>query len=147
MDEWRFNKQYDDMEQVAEFLPAFLDVLAEIEGAGQYRYNTSFKGRIPGIEGACEDTAIYLLQALERARKESARIAELLEAGYVYVTELTETHRYGHVVLTPTRHMGATWAEFHDVRVVPNGNRPYALLPKGKRTNGWLVEGRNVLVS
>jgi len=147
MTEWRFNKEYDDMEQVAQFLPAFLDVLTEIESAGQYRYNDSFKGRIPGIAGACEDTAIYLLQGLERARKESARIEELLAAGYVYVTELPATRKYGHVVLTPTRHMGEEWAEFHDARVVPNGGRPYAILGKGRSVNGHLISGRNVLVS
>jgi hypothetical protein len=147
MTEWQFNKQYADLEQVAEFLPAFLDVLAEIEGAGQYRYNAAFKGRIPGIEGAREDTAIYLLQGLERARKEAARIDELLQAGYIYVTELTETRRYGHVVLTPTRHMGEQWAEFHDVRLVPRDGRPYGLLPKGRSVNGALVSGRNVLAS
>jgi len=144
--EWRFNRQYGDLAQVEQFLPAFLVVLAEIETAGQYRYNASFKGRIPGIEGACEDTAIYLLQGLEAQRRQDERVAQLVAAGYEHLTQLSETRKYSHVVLYPRSRMGGAWAEYRDARLVTNGSRPYAVLPKGRRTNGHLVSGRAVLV-
>lgn len=143
---WRFNRQYGDLSQVEQFLPAFLVVLAEIEAAGQYRYNDSFKGRIPGIEGAGEDTAIYLLQGLEAQRRQDDRVAALLDDGYEHLSRLEETRKYAHVVLYPTTRMGGAWAEYRDARLVANGSRPYAVLPKGKRTNGHLVAGRAVLV-
>jgi len=149
MSEWRFNKQYDDLEQVAEFLPHFVSVLNALTAAGEYRYNDSFTGRIPGIEGPDEGRAIYLLQGLDRVRTQAARVAELVQAGYVHVTEATHTHRYGHIVLYSPNRNGGTWEEFRNARLIPSrtGSKPYAVLPKGKRANGWLVSGRNVLVS
>ena len=59
---WTFSKDYKDLEQVGEFYPAYLAVYESLRAAGEYPYNDSFKGRIPGIEGPQEDTAIYLLQ-------------------------------------------------------------------------------------
>jgi hypothetical protein len=85
---WVWNNDYDDLEQVAEFLPAFLTVLADIESAGQYRYNDSFKGRIPGIAGDHEDTGIYLLQGLERKRAQQSKVDDLLAQGYVWLRKV-----------------------------------------------------------
>ena len=44
-----FNGDFQDLAQVAPFLPAFEARLAELEAAGEYRYNDAFKGCIPGI--------------------------------------------------------------------------------------------------
>lgn len=135
-----------DPERLAPFLPAFLVVLAEIEAAGKYRYNASFKGRVPGIEGDDEDTAIYLLQGLERDRREAARVQELLAAGYEHVTHVGTPQKYSHVVLYTTKKMAGEWAEYHDVRVTgTTKGLPYGLIPKGRRTHGYAVAGRQVL--
>lgn len=141
-----FNKDYRDYAQVEEFLPAFMSRLAELESAGQYRYNDSFKGHIPGIEGPSEDSAIYMLQGLERWNTERARVAALLASGYSELTELDTMTRYSHIVLVRVRDMGEPWADYHDARLVPKDGQPYAILPKGKRTNGYSVSGRRVLV-
>lgn len=148
--EWHFNRSWDDLEQVAEFLPDFMDVLAELTSAGRYRYNDSFMGRIPGIAGIAEEgRAIYLLQGLEHAREEAARVASLIQTGYVYVTHLDAVRRFSHIALVPTRRMGEPWAEFHDARLVSSvvTFEPHAVIPKGKRTNGFPVGSRAVLVA
>lgn len=144
---WRFNRDYDDVEQVAPFLPDFLTRLAELEAAGQYRYNDSFRGSIPGIAGPDEDRGIYLLQGLERQRAQDAKVAELLARGYERVETLDGVRRFAHVVLYPTRRGGGEWAEYRQARLVPRNGGPYAVLPKGKRTNGYSIGDRAVLVS
>lgn len=143
---FRFNKSYDDLAQVAPYLPAFLARLEELQAAGQYRYNDSFKGRIPGIEGPDEDTAIYLLQGLQRQQEQDAKVAGMVADGYRRIEALTEIQRFDHVVLVPTRRMGGEWSEFREARIVPREGRPYGVLRKGKRTNGVLISDRDVYV-
>lgn len=144
---FKFNRDYKDYGQVEQFVPAFMARLREIEAAGQYRYNDSFKGHIPGIEGPDEDTAIYLLQGLERRNRQDEKVAALLAAGYEHASTLDGTTKFERVVLYPTREMGGEWAEYQDARLVPyESGEPRAILPKGKRTHGHLVNGRAVLV-
>jgi hypothetical protein len=148
-----FNHDYNDSTQVAEWLPRFREVLAELEAAGKYRYNDAFRGRIPGIEGRDEDTAIYMLQTLEREGAQDAKVAALIRSGYEHVEHLTGVQRFAHVVLYPTRRMGGEWVEFRDCRLVPEAKPnqiaatgPVAsVLPKGRRTHGHRVDGRAVL--
>lgn len=155
---FRFNKSYDDLEQVREFMPAFLARLHALEAAGKYRYNDAFKGHVPGIEGPDEDTAIYLLQGLEHQDRQGEKVAALLADGYRWLDELAETQRFTHICLVPTRRNGGEWAEYHDARVVPcsvawpNGagkrtpNAPGVILPKGRRSHGYMVNDRRLLV-
>lgn len=158
-----FNGDYNDFAQVAEYIGDFARVRAEIIEAGQYPYNASFEGRIPGefnrttrknVEGDHETAAIYMLQCLYRAWEIEARVLDLLAKGYRHITYLDEIKRFQHVVLYPTdRHQGE-WAEYEGARLLPETNerqtevtgRIRGVLPKGKRTRGYLVNGRNVLV-
>lgn len=143
---FRFNRDYDNLEQVAQYLPRFLEVLAEIEAAGRYRYNDLFKGRIPGIEGPDEDTAIYLLQGLERKRRQDARVAALLADGYDFVEQPADRQRFSAVALVPVRRMGGEFKEYADVRVTLDAyGRPWGLLPKGARTRGVQIGDRRIL--
>lgn len=146
---WRFDKDYGNFDQVAPFLPEFMAVLAELEAADKYRYNDSFKGRIADIAGPHEDSAIYLLQGLERKTAEDAKVTALLAEGYTHVDELParSAQRYRHIVLYPSRRMGGSWAEYHDARLIERDGKPHGILPKGKRTRGYAVGDRHVLVS
>jgi hypothetical protein len=134
-----FNKQYRDLEQVAPFLADFDRVYAEIRASGQYTYNDSFRGRVPGIEGPDEDRAIYMLQNLRRERENDARLAALLTDGYELVERLDATTKFARVVLMP--HSGYVGTgpitEFEDARVVPGEDgRPRFILRKRKRNYG-----------
>jgi hypothetical protein len=139
-----WNKEWDE-EQVAEHLPAFLAVYEEVKRPGDFAYNDSFKGRIPEIAGEWEDRAIYLLQGLRRKRIMEARVRELEADGYRDVETLDDLTRCEGVALVPTRRMGGEFVEYQDVRLVPRDGRPYGVLPKGKRTRGYAVNGRRVL--
>ena len=143
---WTWNKNYDDLEQVAEFYPAYLTRYHELEAAGQYPYNDSFKGHIPGIEGPREDTAIYLLQGLRRQRAMNERITGWLAEGFEPVDSLAAVRKFPRVILYRADRSGE-WHEYTDARLVPETNPRQAeitggisaLLPKGKRAHGVYV--------
>ena len=141
-----WNRDYKDLEQVAEWLPEFTAIRDEITAAGGYPYNNDFKGRIPGISGEREDTAIYLLQGLYRRREMDLRIAQWLVDGWRHIDSVAATERFAHVILYKADRSGE-WHEYADARLMPEPNprqaevtgRIRALLPKGKRTNGVMV--------
>jgi hypothetical protein len=142
---WEWNGAWDE-EQVAEFLPAFEIEHAKITARGEYPYNDSFLGLIPGIAGEYESRAIYLLQGLRRKRAQQVRVAELVANGYAVVDALSGTTKYRHVVLVPTSRMGGEWAEYEEARIVPiEEGKPAYVIPKGKRTRGTMIAGRMVL--
>jgi hypothetical protein len=141
-----FNKNYKDLEQVAEWLPAFTVIRDRITNAGGYPYNDDFKGKIPGIAGDRETLAIYLLQGLYRQREMQARIDEWLADGFRPVESVDAVRKFACVILYRADGSGV-FHEYADARLVPE-TKPNqiratghlrALLPKGKRTNGvWL---------
>lgn len=152
--QWRFNGDYHDHDQVAEFFPAYVAAFEKLDG--RYPYNDSFKGQIPGIEGEHEDTAIYLLQGTRGLIETFEQVAEaradgcvdLEEVGLSGITKFKRIVQYGW-------YMGGTgFRDWHDARLVPEENprqeeitgRARAVLPKGKRTNGHLLGGGRVLV-
>lgn len=141
-----WNNDYKDLEQVAEWLPEFTALRAAITDAGGYPYNDSFKGKIAGIAGEREDTAIYLLQGLFRQREMAARIAGWLADGYRAVDSLPAVAKFPHVILYKADRSGE-WHEYEDARLVPESNPDQAavtggissLIPKGRRTRGVFV--------
>lgn len=147
---WTFNRNYDDKEQVAEFLPRFLEVKAEILDAGAYPYNDSFKGRIPGIEGPNEDSAIYLLQGAAHLQDLERKIDAYLADGFEKIDSLAATTKFKCVVHYGFYMGGTGWTEYKDARLIPQ-DRPKqaavtgnirAVLPKGRRTHGHLIHGK-----
>ena len=150
---WRFDKNYRNTEQVAAFMPAFLERFAELDPTLRFAYNDSFKGHVAGIEGPCEDTAIYLLQGRKRLLELESRVAQALADGFVEVTELpsyrvTETAvplKCCSVVHYGFYTGGTGWKEWHDVRLVPTPSG-MAVLPKRARTHGHSLVGGHVLV-
>jgi hypothetical protein len=145
-DTWRFNRNYKDKTQVEPFYPAYLAVYDELHAKGEYHYNDSFRGRIPGIEGPDEDAAIYLLQQLRSLKDLDTDIERYLADGGERIETLTETTKFASVVSYGFYVGGTGWIEWHDARIVPDMNqRPSTLLPKGKRTNGLILTG-SVLV-
>ncbi len=76
-----FNNKYSDLEQVRPYYQDFLEVFNKIEGT---RYNSLFEGKIKGIEGKDEKTAIYLLQQLNTELNKEKIIKKAIEDGYKY---------------------------------------------------------------
>lgn len=149
-----FNRDYHDTEQVAAFLPAFLEVYEELRAAGKYPYNDSFKGRIPGIEGPDEDTAIYLLQTLKHLQDQDAKIAEYLADGFEHIESVDEVTRFSGIVNYGFCVGGTGWREWERARLVPTRSpRQRAItggiggvMPKGARTRTIVLLGGKFLV-
>lgn len=141
-----FDRNYDNHDQVAEFLPAYLQVYNEIIDAGEYPYNDSFKGRIPGIAGPDEDKAIYLLQGLRALQELEAQVAAALAEGYEHITELDGITKFRMVVHYGFYMGGTGWQQWPDARLVPPGAgrfpESWCVLPKGRRTNGVLLSAK-----
>ena len=141
---WEFNRDYRDLGQVAGFWPAYLTVYEELHAAGRYPYNDSFKGRIPGIEGPAEDTAIYLLQHTRHLAELDAKVSEYRAGGWRDVEA-------GEIDAAPVRYAGVAeyahcvggtgWNEWGSARVV-RARGSVVVLPGRSRTNGHLASGR-----
>lgn len=160
-----FNGKYQDIEQVAEHLPAFMAVFEQVK-RGNFAYDADFLGRIPAIGnterrgpnvGTHEEAAIYLLQRLRRARELTAKVEELLADGYEHVEYIDGETRCRHVIFysDPYKSFCGEWQEWRDARLIPedrpmrdgeSGNFIGGVLPKGKRTHGHRPNGRRVLV-
>jgi hypothetical protein len=144
---WQWNGDYKDLGQVEEFYPAYLDVLAQITGAGGYPYNVSFKGRIPGIAGPREDTAIYLLQVTRSVRDMQAKVAGHLEAGWRGFDPAEVDGgavRYAGVAEYGWYMSGTGFREWPDARLARSGTL-MMVLPGRARTRGHLVGGQLIV--
>ena len=90
--------------------------------------------------------AIYNARHVLDDERAKAKVAALIAQGYEPITEQATTTRYRRVVLYPTRHIGGSWAEYQDARLVSDGRGGVGyVLPKGHRTRGHYVSGRAVL--
>jgi len=133
---WVFNGDYRDLAQIIPFIEAYWTIYEETKAAGKYPYNSSFEGRIPGLAEALprEETPIYLLQQLRGLVEGHDHLAEILDAGYRRLTELTTQGRFVNVVVFDQFYAAN---QYDDARVIPDDvHRPSSLLPKGKRTHG-----------
>jgi hypothetical protein len=144
-----FNGNYRDKEQVRQFLSQFTSLREAMEAAGQYPYNAQFVGKIDGAAGPDEETAIYLLQNLYRIEQEE-RTMDGFRAEMTTLAEIHEQQKFSRVVAYRSGHyVGGTGtiSSWDDARIVPKDGKPYAVLPKGRRTNGYLINGTEVLVT
>lgn len=139
---WTFNRNYKDLDQVAEFFDAYMAVFRELEAAGEYPYNASFEGRIPGIEGPGEETAVYLLQHTRHMRDYRAKVDAYRADGFEPLDVFPETAtRFAGVVHYGWRNGEDGIDEWSDARLLTfQGQR--VVLPKGRRTNGFSLSGK-----
>lgn len=141
--EFKFNKDYRDLDQVAPFMPAFLCRYNELIEEGEYPYNDSFKGHL-GVTGD-EDTLIYLCQEQRMHTELAANVADALASGYVQVDEVDEPIKCDKVVVYGFYTGGTGWKEYSDCRLI-HGLTGFAVLPKRARTRGYNLMGGTVLV-
>lgn len=149
-----FDKDYDNLAQVAHLYEAYIARYRELQQAGTYPYNDLFKGRIEGLvaEDRDEDTAIYLLQVTRRVREYEAEVQTLRDEGYwgptvpSRGTHLTKCASVA-IVSREYKHYG-TIRVFEGGRLYSEDGRITAVLPKGTRKHGHAVrDGAYVLVT
>jgi hypothetical protein len=133
---WVFNGDYRDLAQIIPFIEPYWTIYEQLKAAGQYPYNASFEGRIPGLEDALprEETPIYLLQELRRIVEGHERLAQVLADGYRRLIELATRELFSSVIVFDCFY---THQRFENARVIPDEqHRPSCVLPKGKRIFG-----------
>ena len=127
-----FDRNYDNYEQVRPYFDDYCTVRAEIEAAGKYTYNDSFKGRIPSLAGTSnkdEDTAIYMLQSMH-SRDEMDRQVEEFTAGGGYDIEDVVGEKRGTIAQYAFYVGGTGFKVLNDVRVKRENNRTLYKLPR-----------------
>ena len=144
-----FDKNYKNNEQVRPYFEDYSRVRAELDAANQYPYNDLFKGRIPGIDGPNEDTAIYLLQTMHDLDALAVRIEDFLAqdgARWITAEDLATTQILRGTVVDTGFYVGGTgWKAYESARLVISGGSA-SVLPKGKRSRGYLLCGRVLLL-
>jgi len=137
-----------DPEQVREFMPGYLAARNELGAApGALVYDADLKGRIPGIEGPDEETAIYYLQTLHKLDALQVQIDEYLAEGGEVITHLDEPTKFRSIVRYGWYVGGTGWQEWSGARLCPNSKGvPSFVLPKGSRTRGHSIDGSKVMV-
>lgn len=138
---------YDDDDQTIPHRAAYLARLAELEAAGEYPYNDSFRGHI-GYDGPSEDSMIYQLQSWKAREEHAAKLDALRAEGFrpLKADEITDTPRKYAAVIEHGYYMGGTGIRrYDDARLLKSGCRSVFLIPKGNRTHGHHL-GANVLV-
>lgn len=144
-----FDKNYNNLEQVAPFWDDYVKVFEEVTADGAYPYDDSFLGRIPGIEGDNEKTAIYLLQHTRHLKDLNAQVAAAYDNGYVdFEQSMVDEKpvRFSSIVNYGFYSGGTGWKQYDEARLLRLHNGTLAVLPKGKRTNGYYLSGGKVLV-
>ena len=141
---FKFDGSYGNYSQVHPFMADYMRRFEELAAAGQYPYNDSFKGHVPGIAGPCEDTAIYLMQGQCTRYELEARLAEMRGMREIDAPP-SEPERFSLIVHCGFFMGGTGYREWMNARLVDH-NGYFAVLGKGKRTHGELLLGGKVLV-
>lgn len=150
--EWRDNWDGQVSALAEQHYDAYAAVLAEMTEAGEYPYNDSFRGRIgdldqytdkrPGVYGTMQDAVIYEMQRMRDDKAMHAQVDAFVAEGAEPIGKLDGPTRYSKVMCYGFYSGGGGVQTFEDVRVVPNADgTPYAVLEKGKRTNGKMLQG------
>lgn len=136
---FKFNKNYDDNSQVAEFYDEFKQLKNKLEAKGKYPSNSLFESKIAGIAGDDEKTAIYLLQQLDTEHRRQAKIKELQDNGYKRVQlENGGNRKYESVVKVGNDNSRAGFNEYPKAKIWFANGQMY-IVPKGNRTRGYNV--------
>lgn len=138
-------RDYHDRTQVAPYWDAYLARFGELEAAGRYPYNDDFKGRI-GAPEADEDFLIYMCQKERRLRDDEAKVAAALADGCVPIASVNGVERFARVIRYGWYVGGTGWQEWADARLTTTTWGALAVIPKGRRTRGHVLDGGTVLV-
>ncbi|MHB1783516.1 MAG: hypothetical protein ACYCTE_12690 [Acidimicrobiales bacterium] len=147
MVEFRFDRNYENSEQVRHLMPAYLRRYESLRADGEYPYNDSFKGHLGLTADSDEDTAIYLCQTLRRLDEDRALIVAALAEGFQPIEYDAVAGPIRGSVIEHSFYVGGTgFRRWDDVRRVRSGRNGLAVLAKGARTRGHILSGHGVLV-
>lgn len=136
---YKFDGNYDNLEQVTKFYPEFIAILTELEAQGIYPSNSRFEGKITDLQGDDEKTGIYLLQQLKTAKVRQSKIEQLLKDGYTKVRPEAGGHKkFASVVKIGNDMSRAGSNEYEGAKIWFADDGMY-IVPKRNRTRGYIV--------
>ncbi|WP_039993520.1 hypothetical protein [Gordonia otitidis] len=151
-----WDRDHNNFEQVRPYLPAYLAIREEITAAGDYPYNDSFRGRIPGVAGSeHEDTAIYMLNNLTSLDELNAQIAHFINEGGHHINDapLADDTVYRGTVVTHSFYVGGTgWRQYDNARFTIHhrdtvrGRRTEVLVYPPRKRNPIRLSGDRIMV-
>jgi hypothetical protein len=135
-----FDKDYDNYEQVRPYFADYENTRIELEDAGKYPYDESFKGQLPSLAGTSdkdETTAIYMLQQMYSREQMNREVRAFTAAGGrdaegVVGEQRGDLATYGYYV------GGTGWSVIKDARVKRENGRT---MVKEPRQRNWRVLG------
>ena len=136
---FKFNKNYKDLKQVERFYPDFKKIYNNITAEGYFAYNSLFEGKIKGIEGKDEDTAIYLLQQLETQKNRDKKIEGLLKDGFKKIETGEGIKKFKKVVMVGTDYSRDSIKEFEKAKILFEKGYANFIIPKGYSKRGIIL--------
>ena len=136
---FKFNKNYKDLKQVEQYYQQFRKIYDSIIEQDEHPYNSCFVGKIKGIEGEDEGTAIYLLQQLGTDINRNKKIEELKSQGFKEITDLEKTQKFGNIVIVGTNYSRDSTKEFVKARIFEEEKGNFFILPKGHSNRGLRI--------
>ncbi|HEY3944408.1 MAG TPA: hypothetical protein VGL78_04205 [Solirubrobacteraceae bacterium] len=137
----------DGLSQVTSLIDAYWERRAQLEREARPTYHSEFYD-LPGVADTEKpETPIYLLSELWSLVKLHDEQAQLVEQGWIRVTDMPPRtlQRHSRVVLFFSHYVGEgsyRRLDVADVRLYADvDGRPAYLLPKGRRTQGILISG------
>ncbi|MGW8431451.1 hypothetical protein ACWGJ9_10205 [Curtobacterium citreum] len=129
-----FDKNYDNYEQVRPYFTDYENLRVELEDAGKYPYDASFKGKLPSLAGTTdkdETTAIYMLQQMYSRDQMDREVRSFTAFGGRDVEKIVGEQRgdlatYGFYV------GGTGWSVIKDARVKRENGRTLVKEPRQK---------------
>ena len=124
---------------------AYKAVYDEMIAAGDYPYNDSFRGLIPGIAhetdknpgvvGTMQDHAIYLMQQMRSRKEMQAQVDAFIAEGAKPIDTVTGPEQFAKLMHHRDVVGGAAITVYENVRLHPptNGGNLLAVIPKGHR--------------
>ena len=135
---YKFNDNYNDLEQVKPYYQEFKKLFDEIEGT---KYNSMFEGKIADIAGEDEKTAIYLLQQLEKEISKQKIIEQALKDGYNYPKyEGKRAIKYSQILQVGTDYSEDSIKEFENASILfTDTGKLEAILPARCSRRGYYI--------
>ncbi len=142
---FKFNGKYKDLKQVEKFYTDFIKIDKQFEKEEKFAYNDLFKGKIKGIEGEDENTAIYLLQSLKTQKSKEEKIKNLLKDGFREITTGEGIKKFEKVVMVGTDYSEDSTKEFERARLLFEKGFINFIIPKGFSKRGIIIyPGRQI---
>jgi hypothetical protein len=142
---FEFDHDYSNLAQIMPLYPAYTERRQELDAKGHYPYNASFRGYLGIHSGKDEDTAIYLCQTLTHIHEDALKVNAFIDAGGRFLADDERPAGRFDVAMFGWYMSGDGFRVYEDVRLVwrqgTTTGRPYMVLPKGKRTHGYSIEG------